>query len=1191
MIGKDTWLYFILDANNRSLYVDSNGAVQRSSLPAPLKQHPSGWKEIQISFGTNYKYWNLQRSYTVPMFFVGDGADICRWAVYQGKGYEEELYIVILKLDEDSGIHMLEYSGRLDFGKHQDEPRKGITVNSIEGGVLTELITGDGVDQEIPLDPVYTPGTKSINFDGVNLYDRVRYSLINLNVPKPTDFDHRTTAYTLPVVYVSNEGDSVGIIWGSQRYEEVSSSSAFTNSSIYPYTSSSGNYLFSSAIALSVHITGTIRFYINQAGGALSVHIGFHTSTNTGTGGNGYPILGGTLGTGGAYIVYNSPQEVLINVDIVIPLLADEKLFLIAIINSNSISAQSIDWFTTDLFLEYQSKVPPTTAYGLPILETGQQIISRLTEGKYTMDSVYFRANKDIVFTSTNALQNYAFQHYYGSIEFIESGGLYQIKIQGTLKTLPNGNQIVITGAAAQNGVYTIVNVSGLVSGFTTVTVEEPVVDGVESGVISSVPALKMSWQDYFNDVDCLTDGGIGMKIRNNVVWIEPKPSLYDDDVQIYDIGEIANLKIRYAYDLLCNTGTFGYRSQDYRQRNGIYEPNTTTVFKFPVDTVKKDFTRVLKSRGDSYGIEFIRYNAYRQPTTDSTGDNQPFVVNTMPSNNDTTTPVIFFNNGTFLIDDDLPIFPGDVITFSGSVTNNVTVTVTAVAQLSFSLQAVAITGATLTNEGPVTVSVTFVLSATVKPKRVAYDSISGVLDNTVYNIEDMTPHRLMLKQGPTLKSMMVQFQGESIVFRSADKNSSLSTTLAGVTISERQDEVISNLPGDILFLPLVADFTTVVPLSFAQVMQNIGTGYIRGTFYGQPVYFLPIGKMDAKPAVNAAQNWSLLLAPMNSLNAVHDLSLEGVFTIDNMGNSIFTSDLNPLHFNRYNYQLPAKYQHKEMYDDHFQNRTEDFLSQPYYLQKFQKTENIAVQCVTNGLSTPNVEVYNGEGILVSSTPMVVTAVAAVQFPNVLWNYSIPTSGLDDGIYFVVISAGGVPMRISEYIHVAESHPKTILWEYSHTTNKANTYWTDFPAKIRVEATMLPWKPDSEFQSYTDELADFEVLDGIPSLKRTLVIGNTYGVPDWMAMKMNKILLLNRVYGDGVRYSRTPDSKFVAKEIQGHPMNIYRVDIAKATNQHGLATDETGTTLDNVVGYTLDAQAFGTATPGDVISIDIPIEP
>jgi len=682
------------------------------------------------------------------------------------------------------------------------------------------------------------------------------------------------------------------------------------------------------------------------------------------------------------------------------------------------------------------------------------------------------------------------------------------------------------------------------------------------------------------------------MKIVNDVVFIEPKDSLYDDDTEIFDIGEIADLKIRYASELLCNTATFGYKTQDYRQRNGIYEFNTTTNFKLPVNTLKKDYTKVLKSRADCFGIEFIRSNSLIRPTQDNTGDNQSFIVNTKVRQGDVSAFVSFLTGSPqfMLVPTNVAFVVGDVFTITGSVNNNFTLTVTGVASILL-FQVIFVSGGPLVTENGVNVFIDFQTTNSCLLFRETYDNISGVLDDTVFNIEELTPHRLLLAHGNYLKSLLVQLPTEKIEFKTADKNSALSTTLSGVTIAERQTEIVSELPGDILFLPWVAEFTTPVPLSFAKVMANIGTGYVKGTFYGQPMYFLPIGKMDAKPGINAAQVWSLLLAPKNEIANIKSLSLEGLFTLDVMGNSIFTTDLNPLHFNKYDHTLAAKYQHKEMYDDQFQNRVEDFISQPYYCQKFQKTENIPVQVITNGLADMNVELYGSDGKLVNTFPMVVSADPAVLLPYVLWNYSIVTSGLAEGIYFVVLSSGATKLRISEYIEIRTLHEKTLLFEYSHTTNKYATYFGSFAPNLRVEATMLPWFPDSSFEPYTDELADYEVLDGIPVAKRIMRIGNSYGVPDWMALKISRILLLNRCSIDGVRYSRTPESKFTKKEIQGHPMNSYVVEISRSTNHHGLGTNEVGTESDVAIAYTLNGQAFGMADPGSTINIEIPIEP
>ena len=1179
-VPQKIWFHFIVDSLNRCLYVE-DGVVKKSSPPVPLPQLARGWMEMQISFATHVDYWNLNRNYTIPLYFVGDGATIIRDAMWAGKGYEEELFIIILKWNPETGVYDLEYKGKLDIKNASDEPRKGITVNSIQGGVLSYLYANDGNDYEIPLDPANNNAVKQINFDGTNLYDKYRYSVIDINIEKPNDYSHSVIAYTLPFPYISNEGDSSGIISGSQMYEEIYYAGVWVDSNLNSYCQNSANYFFSSVAATTVRVTGTLKFKVNVA---FSSSMGIKVIIRTSLLNTVY-----LLGTSIDYSNYTSTQEVSVNIDQIINIQPNERLFLIVINASASVGTQSIDWRLSDLYVAFNSKVAKSQAYGISIYDLHKQLISKMSKGKYTGESVYFSARQNILFTSTNAIQNFAFNHYYGEIVFEDNAGVYTIKIPGTLQTFPSGNQLVITGTANNNNVFTVKNISGLVAGFTTVTVEEPVITATEAGSISSVPDLKISFKNFFNDVDCLYN--IGMKVVDDVVYIEPKATLYDDDSEILDIGEIAGLKLKYASDLLCNVATFGYKSQDYRQRNGVYEFNTTTKYKLPVNSLKKDYTKVMNSRGDCFGIEFIRSNVFNKPTTDNTGDNQPFVVNTKEAQTDVNVTVDFVAStpyGFLLVPSSVSFVVNDVFNITGSANNNQQFTVVGISTFFGSVNIVFVTAANpVVSESAVPVLIDFTQSRSVILLRESYDNITGVLDNTVYNIKDMTPYRMMLAHGNYLRSLLLQLPAEYIEFMAADKNSSLSTTIGGVTLSERQKTLVGSL-GDPLFYPWYAEFTTPVPISFSKIMSNVGTGYIKGTFYGVPIYFLPIGKMDAKPAVNAAQQWKLMLAAKNDLATIKNLSLEGLFTTDSMGNSVFTTDLNSLHFNKYNYNLPAKYQHKEMYDDHFHARVENYLSTPYYFQKFQTTENIPVQAITRGLGQLTIEIYDRDGKIVLTDTMTITTDPAVQSPYALQNYTIVTAALN-GVYFVVLSYAGTKLRISEYIEIAEKHEKTLLFEATHTTNKFSTYFGSYTPTIRVEATLLQWYWDSSFEPYTDELADVEVLDGIPVGKRILHIGNAYGVPDWMGMKLNKLLLLNRCLIDGVRYSRTTESKFAKKELNAHGMLLYNIEVSKAVNKHGLSTNESGIEEDELttIVYTLDGKAFGLSDPGAVINVEL----
>lgn len=1186
-------LQFITDKDGRCKYVE-NGVIKTSSPPVPLPQNAKGWMDTSIGFGTNKKYMNLLRSYTYPLFFVGDGAVICRNAIYKGAGYENELYFVSLRLNPQTGVYELEYKGRLDFGKASDEPRKGITVPTLEAGVLQYLANNDAVQYEIPLDITNTDCIQVL-FDGVTLYDRLRYTIVPFAHVCGQDF---WSVVTLPMPYISNEGDSVGVVFGSQSFDFLAKNILNTLSDVMlAYGTASANCIFYSIRPITVTITGTIKFtwtrdnYSDTPTGVYGFGVMFATnlraaepiSTNPFT--QYYNPTGSNPG---------GPVSINLNVSLTISLAANEKLYLLSIINDTIDRHATITYLESDLYYSFNTKNPPSKAWAITPLELWKELVHRMTEGRFTGDSAFFANNKNIVVTSTNALRNLSYNYYTGPFDTVDTAGVYTIVIPSTLANFPDGSQLIISGAASNNGGYTVLSTSFFTVGYTTITVLEPLASASLVGQISTVAAVKMSVEDFFNDYDC--DYLLGLKAVDGVLWIEPIADLYSPTAELFDIGEITDLKIEYAYDMLCNTGSFGSKSQDYRQRNGRLEFNTTTHFKFPVDTLKKDYTKITRSRRDCFGIEFIRALIFDKPTTDTTGDNQAFMVDVVPGANYVYYQggfEVYIDTGQYYIKIPqvlLQLTNGAQVVISGAASNNGTYTVENTSYLVVGFTIIRVTEpvtAALLN-GEISTSDASLYSV----NRPAYDSVTGVLDNTVYNTE-ITPHHQLLAHGRMLDSIMNLLPAEKIQFQTTDKNGDLTLTYPGGRIlSQKQSEVISML-GTPLFYPLYANFKTKVPLTFNQVYQQMNAGYVKGTYIGVPLYFLPIGKMDSKPALNEPQVWQMILAATNDLNIINMLSLESDFTIDNMGNFLSVSKANALHFVRYNYALNPKYSHYQINQARQPSRNEDYIQRPYYLQKIQKTDpGIPVQVITNGISAVSADVYNADGTLYASYPMAITADPAIIAPVTRWDYTIDQSGFPEGVYCVVISTAAGNLRMSEWFHVAAVHAKTLLFECNHSTNKYGYYFSNVPSiPFRVEATLLAEYPDGTFVDYQDELADTELIDAIPVMKQELRIGNAYGVPDWVAMKMNMFLLMNQAYCEGKHISRTPESKLAKKSIVGSPLYSYLVEVTEAHPKYFDSTDETGTNEDVIFVATLDAQGFGLAPAGSVIEVDLTLNP
>lgn len=358
-VPEKEFLALILDNMNRSRWVDysmGDPVIRIGGTPdaaiVPLSNMPGGWIDLEIAFGTNQNYWSLNRSYTTPMFFpdTSDGAIIMRDAYWKGRGYQEELYLVILKIDFSTGIYRQEMRGRLDFVNAKDQPRKGITVNAIEGGILQYLTANESVDYEMPLD-ASNPQCFQTYFDGVTMFDRLQYTGLGIEITaQPPNLFY----FTLPLAFLSAEGDSVGIVSGDQQMENLQDYN--------DYVQNSANCILYSVRPITVTITGSIII------GLKSGHyptgqciVFFRRSTQT------------TGGISTADTIFNvtnvpdpgvhPPQQVgaffTVNINTTISLAANEKLFILVGLIDNIANNFTFIWQPNLVYFAYNTRNDP----------------------------------------------------------------------------------------------------------------------------------------------------------------------------------------------------------------------------------------------------------------------------------------------------------------------------------------------------------------------------------------------------------------------------------------------------------------------------------------------------------------------------------------------------------------------------------------------------------------------------------------------------------------------------------------------------------------------------------------------------------------------------------------------------------------------------------------------------------------
>jgi hypothetical protein len=344
-----------------------------------------------------------------------------------------------------------------------------------------------------------------------------------------------------------------------------------------------------------------------------------------------------------------------------------------------------------------------------------------------------------------------------------------------------------------------------------------------------------------------------------------------------------------------------------------------------------------------------------------------------------------------------------------------------------------------------------------------------------------------------------------------------------------------------------------------------------------------------AKPATSEPQQGKLRISVETPLSTLQSLSLQGIFSIDSVNNTIFISDLNPIHLSKYG---TNNNRFQGVYDNQFQLRNNTYQTQPAYLQKWVNTRAMPFQFVTSGYGILSVKIHDANGRLIDSEDCTLVPDPAVLSPYVLQQCTLDVSALEGRHTFTVYD-GTTPLFISEWVDLADSWPNCIEFSYYHTTNKFNTYWDNFRPSIFVEANILPLQPQVDGTEYVDELKNNETLDGRTWDLRTLQIGgnsniggNIAGIPDWMVRKMNIILILNRTSFEGYRWSKAKNEPLQALFPSNSPLNAYRIDISPSIAVTGLVFTGTPEPLTDSFAATMDASSLG-IDGGGVIDIEV----
>lgn len=735
--------------------------------PANLEYSPDGWKETLVKFGRSLFYLSLFRDMTVPMTFPKDGGKICRWLMWaMGNGMDKVAYLAMSKLNRK--VFPLKYEawyvGELDMSKAVQKGQDSVTVNVMEGGLGKVLKAKEDQIFEVPVDTDLE--FRNVYFDGLPFTNKVTWVIYGGQTIQQN-------TYYPGMGIIAQDGTSQGII-----VQDVIGLLPTIPTTAYP-----NEYYFFWSVdkIVTVNYHATVSGKMTDGGSNQFFSILIQRVSDDSNVIYENVILVDTQ--------MNEGQEFNFDITGSVNVGPKERLnFRIGSAGPNGDVKFII--YQSQLEITYDVTFTPSLSKGLFPKRAFEKLTEKMTDGKYTVKSDLLDSLDD-------------------NIVMISGKGLRKWENQSSLKT---------------------------------------------------------SIKDFFRH---FRRYGIGLSVEDDKLTIEKHEYYFRKDV-IMELGVIGSKpEVSIAEDLVVNSISVGYKNQVVDKVNGVDAFNVTQRYLAPGLRIKNELDLVSPFIADMYPIEVQRSDLFGKDTTDSQFDNDIFIVEV---ENGAYIQYWFGSIITEAIGGQYYIRIPEVryqldigmqIDISGASSNNGTYTILNVTYLVAGFTTIQV-AEPVTSVDDLFGFIHYDDPNAYKLKRPAYNPISGLLQPAkAYNI-GQSPKIALLNNGPYLRSLMHQHDIDKITFTSGERNSELTRTLNGVTISEKADVVIGSL-GPRLFLPYYFRITTSVPLNYLALMRS--NPYGRICFIWQGVkYYGYMWDGGIKPAANDKQEWLLLAAAENDM-------------------------------------------------------------------------------------------------------------------------------------------------------------------------------------------------------------------------------------------------------------------------------------------------------------------------------------
>lgn len=255
------------------------------------------------------------------------------------------------------------------------------------------------------------------------------------------------------------------------------------------------------------------------------------------------------------------------------------------------------------------------------------------------------------------------------------------------------------------------------------------------------------------------------------------------------------------------------------------------------------------------------------------------------------------------------------------------------------------------------------------------------------------------------------------------------------------------------------------------------------------------------------------------------------------------------------------------------------FANEGTFRQCFDVSDGILLQIFCDNGETPSAYLKN----LITSAKEIISFKTYTVNDGVVMYYTYLYPG--EGVYTVIVEG-----QESEEFEVCENS-NGVLVEYTHKDNNSvfdNVFWNgsaQFVFKIRFVGGFKPSGVNLEVdnEQFVNQKQEIVELYSIPYTTHTFYMGDTNGLPYYIAEHMNKVLCLSSVIIDGERYVREGNSKPEKTEtLGGKELFMYSVLLRPSKN----AIAGVGGKVEEPVSAYAASFALNNPTDGEVLVYD-----